>query len=425
MSRRPAVAELPVDELAAALACERQAADVRRADELARTTAQAAHDRARADVGVASRLAEMERAEREASAEADTELARMYRSAVAAGERIRISAGLARSAEARALRLERLRGLNLRVLVPVLIGFAIWSTTGVQAGAAQLMATTSAAPMWWALWLLEPVLIGAVVWVIIARARLASSGGRLTDAAERIAYGCLGTSVVLNLIAGSTETGGDVLTMLGAMLAHAIGPVGAAATAHLIGVVDSSIASADPWTERGERVPRLAEMDLRPPAPTALDSARGAVETATESALEIEAAPPVTVWPVPVEGRVLLPIVARPQASTNPAETAPRTGGDQGERPAPKAPRTARATARPNKGAKVPAVLKAAPDASPRALSDEDLAARLAALVESGELAADAPVRAVQTALGVGFVRAKRTLALVAESAPDEREVAA
>jgi hypothetical protein len=415
MSRRAAVAELPVEELAAALACERRAADVRRADELARTTAQASHDRARADVSVASRLAELERAEREAAAAADAELARMYRSAVASGERIRISAGLARSAEARALRLERLRAMNLRVLVPVLVGFAIWSATGVQAGAARLMAVDAAAPMWWALWLLEPVLIGAVVWVIIARARLAASGGRLAEAAERIAYGCLGTSVVLNLMAGSTENGG-VLAMLGAMLAHAIGPVGAAATAHLIGVVDSSVSAADPWHDtRGERVPRLAEMDLRPPAPAALDSA---VESA-EDAAELAIAPPPTVWPVPLRGRAPLPIVARPQASPAPAESAPRTGDDQGERPAPKAPRRPRSAGRPNKGMRVPALLRAADEPSPRALSDADLATRLAALVASGELAATAPVRAVQTALGVGFDRAKRVLALAAESASE------
>ncbi|GHE38668.1 hypothetical protein GCM10017673_46360 [Streptosporangium violaceochromogenes] len=418
MSRLRRPAELAAEELADVLGRERQAADVRRADELERTTAQAAHERARADVAVSARLAELERAEIQAAASADAELARMYRSALASGERIRIQAGLSRSAEARALRLERLRGLNLRVLVPVLAGFAAWSATGVQAGAARLMAATPASPMWWALWLLEPVLIGAVVWVIIARARLASAGGRLADAAERIAWGCLGTSVALNLIAGSTE-GGTVLTMAGAMLAHAIGPVGAAATAHLIGVVDSSISAADPWTERGERVPRLAEMDLRPPAPAVPGStAQSTIGSSAPAAPEPAAPAPASVWPVPVDGRALLPIVARPKAPSAPAQSPARTGDDQGEHPAPKAPRKPRPATRPNKGARVPAALRAAAEPSPRTLPDDVLAGRLAALVQSGDLASDAPVRAVQAALGIGFDRAKRIRAL-AESAAE------
>jgi hypothetical protein len=96
---------------------------------------------------------------------------------------------MARSGEARALALTRLRTLNLKVLVPVLLGFASWSTTGVQAGGARLMRLTSADPTWWALWILEPVLIGAVVWVIIVRARLAACGGRLDERAARIGTG--------------------------------------------------------------------------------------------------------------------------------------------------------------------------------------------------------------------------------------------
>jgi hypothetical protein len=47
-----------------------------------------------------------------------------------------------------------------------------------------------------------------------------------------------------------------------------------------------------------------------------------------------------------------------------------------------------------------------------RALSDEELADRLAALVSAGELPADASVRQIQGALGVGFERAKRVMAL-------------
>ncbi|GAA3165605.1 hypothetical protein GCM10010466_65470 [Planomonospora alba] len=406
MSRRP---DLPAGELAARLTAERDADAVRRADELARALADAEHDQARRDLGVRVRLAELDRAEREAQASASAELSRLYRKAVAAGERTRISAGLARSAEARALRLEQTRTLNLRVLIPVLVGFGAWSTTGVQEGAARLMAVDSGAPTWWALWILEPVLLGAVVWVIIARARLASAGGRLAEAAERIAAACLTTSVLLNVVAALPGEGGPTgWEAVGAIVAHIIGPLGAAATAHLIGVVDASISSADPWHERGVRVPTLAEMDLRPPATPALGTAsEPAAETAVDSAAEStqDSAPerPTTVWPVLPEGRALLPIVARPAAP----ESAPRTGTSQDGQGKTRAARRVRPATRPNKGVPLPPVLKAA---SARTLTDADLAERLAALVVSGELAANASIRQVSAALGIGFERAKRVL---------------
>ncbi len=241
------------------LARQREVAAVHRADELARLTAAAEHDRALADVAQAARLAELDRAEQQATAEADAALTRMYRQARAAGERTRIAATMARSGEARALRLERLRAANLWVLVPVLLGFATWSTTGVQQGAAWLMHAPEHSATWWALWALEPVLVGAVVWVIVVRARLASSGGRLDEQARNIAVGCLSTSILLNLAAAASTAHwhrSQIPVIIGAMLAHAIGPVGAAATAHLIGVIDDSIAAADPWKD----APQLAEL---------------------------------------------------------------------------------------------------------------------------------------------------------------------
>jgi hypothetical protein len=407
--------ELPAGtaaELAPELARQRGVADAYRTDELERDRAEAGHKRNRADVAEETRRAELARAEREASASADADLARMYREARDAGERTRVAAELARSGEARTLRLERLRTANLRVLVPVLTGFAAWSTTGVQHGAARLMRVTAADPMWWALWVLEPVLIGAVVWVIIARARLAASGGRMDPRAVRIAAGCLLTSIGLNLVAAVNPpaggwTLGGVLVVAGAMLAHAIGPVGAATTAHLIGIVDESVTAADPWTERGERVPRLADLDLtlKSAPESAIDSTVESITAAVESAGQ---RPPVA-WPVPVDGRRTLPIVARHKAPSRPAITAGRTEVDlAGQQPS-KAARKPR----PNKGTKVPAAArKAATEPSPRELSDEQLRQRLQALVTAGELPQDAAVRRVQTALGTGFQRAKRVMAL-------------
>jgi hypothetical protein len=255
-----------VQDLEADLARERDLEAARRRDELERLTGQAHHERSLADLAEDVRSAEASRAEREGSRTADAKLQRLFLESRDAGERTRIAAHMARSGESRALRLERLRTANLKILVPVLLGFAAWSTTGVQAGAARLMVLSTRDPMWWALWILEPVLIGAVVWVIIARARLAASGGRLSAQAVKIAAGCLGTSIVLNLIAAVPGTGkggwAGAAVVLGAMLAHLIGPVGAAATAHLIGVVDGSISDADPWTDHGQKVPLLADMEI-------------------------------------------------------------------------------------------------------------------------------------------------------------------
>lgn len=304
----------PVEDLVTDLAHKRDLAAAKRADELARVTAEAEHTRNRADVAEASRRAELDRGEREASASATAGLSRLYREARAAGERSRVAAHLARSGEVRALRLERLRVLNLRILIPVLLGFAIWSTTGVQQGAARLMRVDQGDLTWSALWLLEPVLIGAVAWVITARARLASSGGKLDQRAETIAFCCLGTSIALNLVAavppgypGGRWDFGAVLVLLGAMFAHAVGPVGAAATAHLIGIVDASIADADPWTdEHGQAVPLLTGLRLGDEMGYSVARTLGDREPGDET--------PATPWPVLADGRPLLPIVAKQTA---------------------------------------------------------------------------------------------------------------
>ncbi|TYB38409.1 hypothetical protein [Actinomadura chibensis] len=406
------------EELARELARRRELADARRADELARARAEAGHGRARADVAEETRLAELARAEREADVQADAELARMFREFRANGARTRVRADMARSGEARALRLEWLRRLNLRVLVPVLVGFGVWSTTGVQQGAARLMAVDSGSPVWWALWGLEALLIGAVCWIIIARARLSASGGELAASAERIGIGCLTTSVFLNLIAAVPVGDGPHMSgwaVPGAMFAHALGPVGAAVTAHLIGVIDRSISSADPWRDAdGSPVPRLAEMDLSvPPVPVPVP----AFAAASGAASEVR---PAVVWPVLRGDRVGLPLVARPQP-VGPVESsgrdASRTRADRGgERPrqdgaeASGGPSANRGEVRPNRGVRVPPTARRRASAN-RSRTDEELSARLAELVESGELE-PVSVRAVERTLGVGRDRAKRVLEL-------------
>jgi hypothetical protein len=105
------------------------------------------------------------------------------------------------------------------------------------------------------------------------RSRLATSGGRITARAVHIGGGCLTTSVLLNFAAAASTTTHwslsvkGVLLVAGAMAGHAIGPVGTAATAHLIGEIDDSIADADAWTHDKQPVPLLAEMDLTLPTP--------------------------------------------------------------------------------------------------------------------------------------------------------------
>lgn len=260
------------EHLEAELQQARQVAAVRRAHELASRTAEAEHGRNLADVAEAARRAERDRTVREDDADADADIAREFRRMRSAGTRIKLRSDMARSGEYRALRLEQLRALNLKVLVPVLLGFAAWSTTGVHDGAARLMGITSPGQaMWWALWVLEPVLIGAVVWVTIVRAHLASAGGRIAVRAVQVAAGALTVSVFLNLVDGAPghrpEAWSAWLAMFAAMLAHVVGPSGAAATAHLIGLIDDSIADADPWHDAdGQPVPLLAEMDLQMPA---------------------------------------------------------------------------------------------------------------------------------------------------------------
>lgn len=317
-------------DLSARLAAERAAEDTRRADEIARRRAQTAHDRALRDVAEEARQAEEDRATRQAERAVAADLGRLRRRAAAEGERARIRAEMARTGEARALRLERMRRTNLWTLLPVLIGCGIWSTVGAQHGAARIMGVTPADLLWWGAWLIEPVLIGLVVRVLVVRSGLAAirgtSVGAVRRGAARIATAALAVSVVLNVIAAlpaqppAVWTWSAVLAVTGAVLAHLIGPVGAAATAHLIGELDSSVAGVDPWAG----APRVADLDW------SMTSGQAEVDqdhAADDDAGHVRSDPvhtPVS-WPVPLPDQaVTLPLVARPVRRALPPSDRPR-----------------------------------------------------------------------------------------------------
>ena len=150
-------------------------------------------------------------------------------------------ARILRSGDAVALRLEATRRLVLAVLMPALLCFGAWSTAGVQAGAAAMTHAATGSPMWWALWALEPALIAIVAVVVLVRVRLlgavqgddAHTIRDVLTAAERLMWGALAVSLVLNTVGHWPDT----LSGAGALLFHALGPIGAAATVHLIGVL--------------------------------------------------------------------------------------------------------------------------------------------------------------------------------------------
>lgn len=318
-------------------------------------------------------------------------------------ERAKLAADINQSAEARALRVQRTRTLTLAALLPVLLAFGAWSTAGVHAGIVAMTGAGTFGAMWWALWLLEPALIGIVAWVILSRARLESSGGTLTEDADHIMWACLAVSVLLNAVGHwPNELSGAAM---GALVAHSLGPIGAAMTAHLIGVIERGITTARP--SEGQGVRTLAEL-------TNTD-AESMPEPVSKSALEEE---PVDrsrlaehALQVP-EGAVRLPLVqcSRPAPGKKPAPPSQgerRSVSDQAEQASSKAGAKPRA----DKGRKVPkSATPSAATPSPRTLSDSDLIDQLDVLVTSGEMPGDVSVRRVQSALGIGFDRAKRVL---------------
>ena len=246
------------------LAVVRARAEVRRAHRLARRAARIRHALAISEVREQRRAHWLARRDR-ARTQADLrQVGRLYQRAMVAGTRAYLATQIRASAEARALRLSRLMTLVLAVGLPTLLMFGAWSTTGVQAGVAALLDLDRGSAGWWAAWLVEPAIITIVAGIIVATAVLRSAGGDIDARASRIKWGTLAVSIALNG-AGVLTAGGEHLTWghaLVAVAAHSIGPVGAAVTAYLIGVLVDYITSADPY--RGAT--RLADLDLELPS---------------------------------------------------------------------------------------------------------------------------------------------------------------
>ncbi|GAA1608802.1 hypothetical protein ACFQY4_46110 [Catellatospora bangladeshensis] len=247
----------PVLAAAARLDDERARLNIARHDELARRAAEAEHRIALGDVREQARAAKLARRERARDTADAAALAALYRRAARSGTRARLRAQIQGSAEMRALRVARVRQVTLLAGVPVLAAFAAWSTTGVQAGVARLLGLGADTAGWWAAWAMEPALIAIVGLIIIGRAVLRSAGGDTDWRATAIEWTTLGTSLLLNIVGGWT-VGVDWFEQVGPMLAHSVGPIGAAGTAFLIGLFDGYVSAARPW--RG--APSLAEMNL-------------------------------------------------------------------------------------------------------------------------------------------------------------------
>lgn len=207
------------------------------------------------DVAEAAARAKRTRKQRAKDATEDAKLADLYRAAKAAGHRASLRAKMNASAEVRAVRLAKMRTFLLIAGLPVLLAFAAWSTTGVQAGFAKLMDLSEEDPGWWSAWAVEPALITIVAGIIIGRAILRSSGGDTDRRADLIEWAALGSSLALNVFGGWH---GEGWSALGAAIGHSLGPIGAAGTAYLMGVFDAYIAQADP----NKDAKRLDELDL-------------------------------------------------------------------------------------------------------------------------------------------------------------------
>lgn len=369
------------------------------ADQLNRKLAQ---ERATSEARTADRLARLRSQQAAARAQRQIRQQALRDKAADRLRKAKTAADVRGTAEARSLRVSRTRTLSLLVLLPVLCAFGIWSTAGVHAGVTAMTGTPEGSAMWWALWLLEPALITAVGWIILCRSWLSTSGGILGAQADKIMTGALGVSIVLNAIGHWPDT----LSWqgVGGLVAHSLGPIGAATTAHLIGLIETAVTQARPT----EGAPLLAT----------LDTTEQREETASEPAPQQAAENALTVPPGatrlslvrcsrPTPGK---PVPTVTEAAPEPApDTGRRSTSDQDGQRVSRAPAKPRA----DKGRRVPkSATPTAAKASARELSDSDLLEKLDAMITAGEVPESVSVRRAQSALGCGFDRAKRVLAM-------------
>jgi hypothetical protein len=245
-------------QLRSQLAAARDLQAVQAEDVLARRAAIVGHALAMDDVDDQESAAKRQRRERvrdEAEAEA---LAALYRRAARSGARARIKSQILGSAEMRALRIAKVRQVALLAGLPVLAAFAAWSTTGAQAGVARLLHLDEKSAAWTASWVVEPALITIVALIIVGRAVLRSSGGKTDWKATVAEWTALGLSLGLNIFGGWFGGWAGLSTAL----PHAIGPLGCAGTAFLIGLFDGYVTAARPWDDAKS----LADLGLLPPA---------------------------------------------------------------------------------------------------------------------------------------------------------------
>lgn len=253
-------------ELRNTLAEQRRLANINREDQQARKAGRAHHRNRIADIAEKALAARRARRARARDTREQADLNRLYRVAIRSGTRARIRADIQRSAEMRALRVGKVRGVALIAGLPILAAFAAWSTAGAQAGAVRLLNLAKESPGWWAAWAVEPALIAIVALIITGRAILKSSGGQTDRRATLIEWAALLTSLGLNIFGGWDDGWGGIKTVL----PHAIGPTFCALTAVLIGLFVGYAAEAKPWDD----APTLIEMGFvapkDEPSPSAL-----------------------------------------------------------------------------------------------------------------------------------------------------------
>lgn len=252
----PAEPGNPVDDLRGHLTIERALNAVRVEDELA--WRQDAYARRGGFQALRDGWRDLQQArhERRRDAKARRELAALHRQAAVDGSRAQLATVIHASAEARALRVRQVRTWTLRIGVPVLAAFGAWSTVGVHQGVTALLGAAPGSPWWWGAWLVEPAIIAVVAGIIVVRAVLRASGGDVDWRAHAAHWGALAVSIMLNL-AGHWPTAftGPEITQV---LAHSVGPLGAATVAWMIGVVDDYVRNARP--EQG--APTLNDLGL-------------------------------------------------------------------------------------------------------------------------------------------------------------------
>ncbi|MEU6204613.1 hypothetical protein ABZ814_13610 [Micromonospora musae] len=253
------VNEQTVEQVAAQLREQRALIDVQRRDKRERLRLDADHRESLAEMAEQAVSRKRARRERDRDEAEAVELSALYRRASRSGARARIRADINRSAEMRALRVAWVRKATLWIGLPVLVAFGAWSTAGVQVGVVKLFGLAEESAGALAAWAVEPALLTIVAAIIVGRAVLRSSGGDTDRRATLVEVLALGTSVALNMAGGWTGSG---LEAIGGVIAHSVGPLGAAGTAWLIGLFDSYVAKADPW----KGAPRLADLDLAGPA---------------------------------------------------------------------------------------------------------------------------------------------------------------